>query len=147
MLCRLLYVSTASRALDANDLIELLRQSRKRNVEDGVTGLLLYGSERFVQTIEGPPLAIESLRVRLRRDPRHHSYRELFLQEAKSRAFTSWSMAFRHVMPEEMLGFTPLGRLIDHADRNDGTELAEAARIFDGFVHERDRRLGAVDAL
>ncbi|WP_420241195.1 BLUF domain-containing protein [Roseiterribacter gracilis] len=147
LLSRLLYVSAAARAYDEDDLIALLRQSRQRNLEDNITGLLLYGNERFVQTIEGPPGAVDALRARLRRDTRHHSYRELFLQEAKTRAYKDWSMAFRHVMPEEMLGFTPLGELLQAADRGAATDLPNAAAIFDGFVRDRDARHGAVDSL
>ena len=45
--------------------------ARERNRSVGITGMLLCDGGRFLQTIEGPPDAIDQVWQSIRRDPRH----------------------------------------------------------------------------
>ena len=75
----LLYRSRARAGLLASDLNDILATAQGRNHQLGVTGLLLYGElevvpgapGEFVQWIEGPEGAVESLYRRIQNDPRH----------------------------------------------------------------------------
>lgn len=55
---RLLYSSQARPGITEQDIAEILEQSRKNNLDSGITGVLLYGGELFMQVLEGPELAV-----------------------------------------------------------------------------------------
>jgi hypothetical protein len=90
----LVYTSVASRRFSQRDLTDLLAQSRKDNLEDGITGLLLYAEGHFMQLLEGSREKIERLMVRINRDLRHHDVRVLEEGPVSHRQFSEWSMAF-----------------------------------------------------
>jgi len=91
---RFVYVSEAYEPFDADGLTELLTGSRKRNEEVGLTGMLLYRNQRFMQVLEGPGDALQETVNRIMRDPRHGSFCVLADQQVSDRLFADWSMAF-----------------------------------------------------
>ena len=48
----LIYISTATHSLNDDELKEILVKSQENNLRDGLTGMLLYGEETFVQLLE-----------------------------------------------------------------------------------------------
>ena len=90
----LVYLSRASRRFSQSDLTDLLAQSRRDNLADGITGLLLYAEGHFMQLLEGSKEKIESLMLRIESDPRHHDVRILEGGPVACRQFSEWSMAF-----------------------------------------------------
>ena len=60
-LADLVYVSSASRLLNETQLRLLADDAAARNLECGVTGVLLYGDGSFFQYIEGPPASLEQV--------------------------------------------------------------------------------------
>lgn len=88
------YVSSAVAPFPPEALAELLRQARRRNEADGITGMLLYRSGNFIQAVEGPSLAVEALLDRLGRDPRHRDVTRILRQPIAARGFAAWSMGF-----------------------------------------------------
>jgi hypothetical protein len=54
----LVYVSSAVNLFSDEDLIQLLEVSRRNNEKAEITGLLLYSSGNFMQTLEGPEKAV-----------------------------------------------------------------------------------------
>lgn len=52
-LFQLLYLSRATPAWTTDQLDALLAHAQRRNVQDGLTGLLLHGRGHFVQLLEG----------------------------------------------------------------------------------------------
>ncbi|MBB3167555.1 BLUF domain-containing protein [Simiduia aestuariiviva] len=95
-LCTLAYVSRATTPFTDEDLTNLLSLSRNKNELRGITGMLLYCSGSFFQIIEGPQLAIDQLYDTLLGDKRHCDIRRLIYRDAQARAFSKWSMAFKH---------------------------------------------------
>ena len=73
----IVYVSTATRGLNAEELEELLDVSRRHNQREGITGMLLYVEGNFMQAIEGAHDRIGDLYKRLELDPRHHNITKL----------------------------------------------------------------------
>ncbi|MEX3007545.1 BLUF domain-containing protein [Hoeflea sp. TYP-13] len=114
----LVYVSQATRPFTREQLKELLDYSRARNVQDGITGLLIYrfnpdydrGS--FLQVLEGPDAAIEDVWRRISRDRRHHTVVVIEDGGIERRMFGDWSMGFKNVDAEDLRdfpGFADLG--------------------------------------
>ncbi len=91
MLVRLLY---ASRALGPSpEAIEaILMQSRQHNPSSGITGILCYGGEIFLQAIEGGRKPVSDLFGQIQRDPRHQDVVLLHYEEISERRFGGWTM-------------------------------------------------------
>jgi Sensors of blue-light using FAD len=92
MLVRCLYVSRAAKPLTPNVLDNILEQSRAKNPAVGVTGLLCFRDEIFVQVIEGGRDAVCELFNAIVKDPRHVDVRLLAFEEISERRFSSWTM-------------------------------------------------------
>src|SRR5450432_2000384 len=94
---QIVYTSKATRPMLSEDLEQILRTARPRNLAVGITGILLYRHGHFLQVLEGPNEQLNVLLDRLNRDPRHDSVRVLLEGYVLSRAFGAWSMAFQDV--------------------------------------------------
>jgi hypothetical protein len=91
---QLVYFSTAT-VRQSKDLIEqVLEVSRRRNDEEGVTGLLIAGGNRYLQVLEGDAAVVEAVMARIERDPRHCRIHILVDRAIKKRDFANWTMAF-----------------------------------------------------
>ena len=71
------YTSTATRHMTDDDLAELLGQCIRNNEQTGLTGLLLHRDGRFMQVLEGPHDAVESVFAAIEADERHTDVRLL----------------------------------------------------------------------
>ena len=92
MLVRLLYASRALPAVDQDELVAILRQSKANNPEIGVTGVLCYSQGVFLQVLEGGRDAVNRLYNRIAADPRHTDVTLLSYEEIGERRFAGWSM-------------------------------------------------------
>ena len=55
------YCSRAAEAVDDDEVGRIIEWSQRRNVDRGITGVLVFGSGVFFQWIEGPPAEVEKL--------------------------------------------------------------------------------------
>jgi hypothetical protein len=92
MLVRLMYASRAVPALDQEELVTILRQSKANNPTTGVTGVLCFSGGIFLQVLEGGRSAVNQLYNRIGADPRHTDVELLLYEEIGERRFASWSM-------------------------------------------------------
>jgi hypothetical protein len=92
---RLVYVSEATRDLDASDLEAIARASERNNQALGLTGLLLFGGGRFHAVLEGGNRRVLSRMETIITDPRHRAIRILSEEEIAAPRFANWS--FGHV--------------------------------------------------
>ncbi|HSK38858.1 MAG TPA: BLUF domain-containing protein [Arenibaculum sp.] len=109
MLTCLVYGSTAVAPLTEDELLELLRRSRRDNQAADITGLLLYMGGSFMQALEGDRQAVQDLYERIRRDRRHTGVTTLIRFSVPGRAFSDWSMAFGdmdRLRAEDRAGFS-----------------------------------------
>jgi hypothetical protein len=111
---RLTYTSRATRPLGQPMLHEMLRRSRMNNARIGLTGVLLYRDEQFLQVLEGPADGVLTLFDRIRRDDRHHHVRQLRCERVAARLFGGWAMGFE---PEADLPQDVRGGFTDYLDR------------------------------
>jgi len=108
---RIIYCSQASFDLSPEELVALLELSRRNNSRDGLSGMLLYSSQSFLQVLEGESAALDTTYDRIRADDRHVNLRLLLDAEVAEPLFPEWTMGFDHVddeeLGEELEGFTP----------------------------------------
>lgn len=95
MLHRLLYVSTATRPMTVEDLNGLVSAAETRNAALGVTGLLIFTGQHFMQLLEGERDVVENLFASICSDPRHRNIANLVAEPATRRACPDWAMALR----------------------------------------------------
>jgi hypothetical protein len=90
----LIYVSTAVRLLSKDELLEILRVSRRNNEVGPVTGLLLYKDGNFIQVLEGPEVEVMNIFGKIEKDPRHKDITVICTDLIEERQFADWKMAF-----------------------------------------------------
>jgi hypothetical protein len=107
---RIIYCSQASHDVSPDELVSLLEQARLHNDQAGLSGMLLYCSQSFLQVLEGDAHALEATYARIVADARHTNLRLLLDAEVVSPLFPDWTMGFEHVddedLAEELDGFT-----------------------------------------
>ena len=108
---RLIYCSQAAYDFAPDELVALLEVSRRNNGPAGLSGMLLYSSQSFLQVLEGDPAALEATYARITADGRHHNLRLLQEIDVAAPLFPDWTMGFEHIddedLAEELDGFTP----------------------------------------
>ena len=92
MLVRLLYASRAAEAVTPDLIDAILQSSRKHNPACGITGVLCYGGEVYMQVLEGGRDAVNELYNKIVRDERHRDIVLLHYQEVAERKFAGWTM-------------------------------------------------------
>ena len=92
MLVRCLYASRAAVPLVAPVVDSILEQSRKNNPRKGITGMLCFFDDIFVQVLEGGRDEVCELFNAIVRDDRHRNVRMLTYEEISERRFGSWTM-------------------------------------------------------
>lgn len=90
----LTYLSSATHLMSPAQLVEMLEAIRPRNVERGLTGLLLYSGGNIIQTLEGPDETVLATYDAIRVDRRHSGILEVLRDPIDERAFPDWSMGF-----------------------------------------------------
>ncbi len=92
MLVRLLYASRPSAPLTTAVIDSILAQSRAHNPRLGITGVLCYSQDLFLQVLEGSRDAVCELYNTIVRDERHDHVRILSYEEIAERRFGNWTM-------------------------------------------------------
>jgi len=92
MLVRLLYASRATAPLIASVQESILEQSRIHNPKAGITGLLCFSDDLFIQVLEGGRDEVCELYNTIVRDSRHGHVRILSFEEIRERRFGNWTM-------------------------------------------------------
>jgi len=101
MMGSLLYRSTALQTPTESELGHLIRTSQLRNRTLGITGMLVYENGQYLQSLEGPPDAMEEIWSSIRRDPRHCSIEVLKQTLTPGRLFSGWDMKLLRRAPSD----------------------------------------------
>ncbi len=113
----LVYTSTATHPIEREALFDLLRQSRDRNRQNHISGLLLHKNDQFIQVLEGEESQVRALFDRIRSDKRHQNVVAILEGVIPEREFADWSMGFREVYEPDLLGLyrddKPLGKSLN----------------------------------
>jgi len=92
MLVRLMYASRAAAGLKHDALGAIMKKSTAENHKHGITGVLCFSGEVFLQVLEGGRLQVSALYNRITTDPRHHDVVLLSYEEISERSFAGWAM-------------------------------------------------------
>lgn len=108
---RLLYCSQAKSDTDAEDIKEILLQSRKNNKLNEITGVLVHGGGLFLQLLEGPEQNVLRTYVKILDDKRHKDSRIIHITPAKERLFSNWTMG---IIERDPLEFEHIAQIRAH---------------------------------
>lgn len=90
------YISHEMLDFQEEDLRALLLQSRKKNKDMQLTGLLLFDKPVFMQVLEGPAASIDQIQADIRADQRHYAMDIIYINDhLKEREFANWRMGCR----------------------------------------------------
>lgn len=95
---RIMYMSTAIQEFTNKDLEELLEKAKSNNAKVDVSGLLVVKGRTFIQCLEGPKEAVETIFEKIKNDERHKDIIELIEENAQSRFFPNWDMGYKNIM-------------------------------------------------
>ncbi|HXG99940.1 MAG TPA: BLUF domain-containing protein [Sphingomicrobium sp.] len=90
----LTYTSWARAGIRSDEVDSILSSARVNNPLEGLTGVLIFNGESFMQILEGGESAVDGLVARLRSDPRHCNMTIRDERLIGSRTFPDWSMAY-----------------------------------------------------
>jgi hypothetical protein len=109
----LLYVSTATRHLGTDELMDILETARANNARNSVTGMLLYSNDTFVQVLEGEAAVLDELLKIIQRDSRHKDLCVLERHEIQQPQYADWSMGFKRLENEDFRGVPGLNAFFE----------------------------------
>lgn len=92
MLVRLMYASRATEPVKNDTLVAILKKSTTNNPPLGVTGVLCFSGDVFLQVLEGGRSKVSTLYNKIARDPRHRDVELLSYDEVDERCFAGWAM-------------------------------------------------------
>lgn len=93
-LVRLIYASKVSDMFLPGDIDNILATARHKNKKSGITGMLCFNSEYFLQCIEGTRSAVNKIFSEIQKDTRHDAIMLISYSEIFSRQFGVWDMGF-----------------------------------------------------
>ncbi len=138
MVYQLVYLSRSRQTMSDNELDDILASSRINNANRGVTGMLLYAANTFLQVLEGPKVRVDALFDELYLDDRHSGARVLYSGEVEERSFDNWSMGFERIDEgdDEHVFFFDLGKIaLDERIPDNVSENAK--KLIDGFAQTK----------
>lgn len=92
MIVRCVYASRAASSLTSPMVEDILEASRSHNPASGITGILCYSGDVFIQVLEGGRDEVCDLYNAIVRDERHTNVRLLIFEEIRERKFCNWTM-------------------------------------------------------
>jgi len=92
MIVRCVYASRAASGLSTTMVEDILETSRSHNPASGITGILCYSGDVFIQVLEGGRDEVCDLYNAIVRDGRHTNVRLLVFEEIRERKFCNWTM-------------------------------------------------------
>lgn len=95
---RLVYVSTCSDNVADADILSLLQAAERRNPQQGISGMLCWSGEFFLQCIEGERAPVTQCFARILADRRHHSVELIVSAPTSARWFSQWGMGFSRML-------------------------------------------------
>ncbi len=102
----IVYVSTAIQLMSVSQLESLLLVARGLNLEDAVTGVLLYSDGNFMQYFEGSEESVRVTYERIRASRQHKDIIEILSERVAQRSFPDWQMGFAQPTQSELLALS-----------------------------------------
>jgi Sensors of blue-light using FAD len=129
---RLIYISTASEALMAEDVDAIVETSIRNNEPRNITGVLIFNGLNFLQVLEGSQASVNHIYKLIQLDTRHISVTTLLSETAELRMFSGWSMAGRKT--KELAGRHEYDEMNDVRDVMDRQMPSRVRTILNNFT-------------
>ena len=91
-LIQLIYTSTKSKETGFKEILEISRTAKINNINQKVTGLLVYFNNSFLQVLEGGLKVVNDLFQKISKDTRHKDVLLLEVKKINKKEFENWSM-------------------------------------------------------
>lgn len=114
----IVYFSQSTATLNDVQIEAILTESRLRNAQTHITGVLIYVRGGIMQVLEGPCEAVKTLCNRIEADPRHTNLTRVFDRPVTQRLFSRWSMGYETTTDQQLDTIRVLIDL-DHTDGPD----------------------------
>ena len=103
MLHLISYISDHAGTLDSADenCTAIVRTSKAENPKHGITGVLFFTRNKFLQVIEGEEAELRQLMRNIEADTRHRNVEYLVDTPAERRGFQQWNMDFFKLGPHQ----------------------------------------------
>ncbi len=134
----LVYISYASRSLRENDLLDILDKSRLNNKKYGITGMLVYLHEKFIQVLEGEYDAVNKVYEEIKKDLRHRKVTTVLEGNSEQRIFKDWSMGFKKLDGQQFEELSGYKDLEDFFNTTSVTDESPAVMIFLSLFHKKN---------
>jgi hypothetical protein len=129
----ILYSSDAAYPLGEVEINHILDKARARNIEAGVTGILLHKNGHFLQYIEGAELELARIFQIIQENKQHNNLKVIFYRPVSQRLFPEWSMAYQskelEVYSDEEVYFSLLYPALN-TNEGDASKVSEALNQF-----------------
>jgi len=93
-LVQLVYASRMPVRMALSEILAIIDAAQRKNAKLGITGVMTFSDDAFLQILEGPRVAVNQLYAKLIADPRHADLTLLGYEEVAERRFSEWSMGF-----------------------------------------------------
>jgi hypothetical protein len=130
MLVRLLYASRTAKALNAKTVAAILVECQRNNPARGITGVLCYSDEIFLQALEGGRDAVCETFNAIVRDARHIDVRLLSFEEISERRFGCWTMG------QVNMGKVNSSLLLKYAEKAELNPFAVSGKVSMALLEE-----------
>jgi hypothetical protein len=120
----IVYVSTAVKLLNDDQLLNILASSRKNNAERNVTGVLLYSEGTFIQALEGDDHDVDFIFSKIEKDLRHKNMITLINEPISHKSFSDWLMGFSTPRAEKLKDVLGYLQSVDILNANKDTSAA-----------------------
>lgn len=91
----IVYTCVARQDMSESDIQEILAVSRRNNPSKGITGILFYRGNQFLQVLEGGEAVVRRLLDTILCDPRQKGLAVLDESTVAERMFGQWAMNYR----------------------------------------------------
>lgn len=133
-LSHVIYRSRAIKIYSEDELLEMLKTFRKKNESLGITGMLLYDENSFIQVIEGEDTIISQLYDCIQRDSRHRLVTTIVKEKINDKDFRNWSMGFCRVDQQQLNNIKGLNDFFTNKECLADVDLGIAKKILQVFA-------------
>lgn len=92
---RIVYHSNASVKMKDSEIFKIVAKAQKNNKKAGITGLLLFIDDCFIQLLEGEEKSVKALYNKIMHDERHERPKVILQGNIAKRDFESWNMGLK----------------------------------------------------
>jgi Sensors of blue-light using FAD len=127
-LIHVIYVGAAAAEISEHDTVELLKEARKTNRKNDVSGMMLYVGGCLLLLLEGEPQNVDAAFQEIVAPKRE--MRAILREPVAEREFPDWIMGFEAVAPAEAAGLLGEPLMFDSVSRVARIEPRSAKTLF-----------------